>query len=93
MFWLVALGVTLVMSLVSFVMYGWDKRAAAKGSWRTSEKTLLLIDLAFGWPGGLAGQRVFKHKRRKTSYMLRFWGIVVLHVIFWGIVLWWRFIR
>jgi uncharacterized membrane protein YsdA (DUF1294 family) len=77
------------MSIVSFVLYGWDKLVAVKGSWqRTSERTLLLMDLLCGWPGGLIAQRRFRHKRRKKAYMIRFWAIVTLHVLVWSIIIW-----
>lgn len=71
--------VYVVMSAVSFGMYCWDKRRAHGSQWRTPEKTLLTIDLLGGWPGGLAAQRIFRHKNRKGSYQLRFWAIVALH--------------
>ena len=78
-------------SAVSFVAYAWDKRAAQKGRWRTRERTLLLIDLLGGWPGGLAAQRLLRHKRRKRSYMIRFALVVLAHVALWvgAVALWW----
>ena len=36
------LGVIVLMSLISFFLYSWDKRKAISGKWRTKEKTLLL---------------------------------------------------
>ena len=79
------LGVYAVMSAVSFSLYGLDKWKAKAGQWRIPEKTLLGVDLAGGWPGGLAGQRVFHHKSSKKSYQAAFWGIVGLHVAAWGV--------
>lgn len=70
-----------VMSIVSFVLYGWDKRAAARSGSRTRERTLLIVDALCGWPGGLVAQQVFRHKRKKRAYMLRFWAIVILHAV------------
>lgn len=80
---IILLSVYGVMSIVSFVLYGWDKRAAARSGLRTRERTLLIIDALCGWPGGLVAQQVFRHKRKKRAYMLRFWAIVILH----GVVL------
>ena len=73
------------MSVVSFATYGWDKRRAARTGRRIPEKTLLTIDLLGGWPGGLVAQRVFRHKKRKSAYMIRFWGVVALHA---GVLTW-----
>ena len=39
------------LSLVTFFAYAFDKSAAQRGAWRTSEGTLLFLDLADGWPG------------------------------------------
>ena len=75
-------------SLVTFVAYGLDKRAAAKGTWRTKEKTLHLLELVGGWPGALAGQAVFRHKTRKARFLVVTWGIVVLHAAVWGVIAW-----
>lgn len=78
----------LIASVVTFVAYGWDKLKASRGGWRVAEQTLHLMELLGGWPGALAGQSLFKHKRSKRSYMRVFWAIVTLHVIGWGVAAW-----
>ena len=77
------------MSLVTLAAYGVDKRAALRGDWRVRESTLHLMELLGGFPGGFAGQHLFRHKRRKGPYLVVFWGIVVLHVLAWGACLRW----
>ena len=72
-----------VVSFVTFVAYGIDKRQAALGRSRISERTLHLLELFCGWPGAAVGQVVFGHKRRKAAYMVVFVGIVVLHLAAW----------
>jgi len=74
------LGVVLVMSLVCFVAYGWDKRSAANGGRRVPEQTLHLLAMLGGWPGAFLGQRHFRHKTKKLSFLIVFWCVVVLHV-------------
>ena len=56
------LGLVAVMSGVTFVAYGADKRRAAGGGRRVAERTLHLLSVLGGWPGALAGQRRFRHK-------------------------------
>ena len=41
------------VSLLLFVMYWVDKRAAKRGAQRTAENTLHLFELFCGWPGAL----------------------------------------
>ncbi|MFV0410062.1 MAG: DUF1294 domain-containing protein [Paracoccus sp. (in: a-proteobacteria)] len=73
----------LLVSVVSVCQYWLDKQSAQKGRWRTPENTLHIAELAGGWPGALIAQQVFRHKTRKLSYQLVFWGIVLLHQAFW----------
>ena len=66
-----------VLSAAAFIMYGMDKSAAEKGARRISESTLHLVSLAGGWPGALAGQKVFRHKTKKQPFRRIFWITVV----------------
>lgn len=75
----IALGY-LVMSVVAFVAYGIDKRAAREGGRRISEATLLMMGLLGGWPGALLAQRRFRHKTRKQPFRTLFWLSVVTNV-------------
>lgn len=68
--------VYLAASALSFVLYGFDKRAAAAGARRVSEGTLHLVALCGGWPGALIGRRLFRHKTLKTPFVLTFWSTV-----------------
>ena len=69
-----------VMSVLCFAAYGLDKRRAANGSRRIPEQTLHILALLGGWPGALLGQRQFRHKTKKLSFLIVFWCVVVLHV-------------
>jgi len=77
--WLVA-GAYLVTSLSCFVAYAIDKSAARNGSWRTPERTLLLLGLVGGWPGGVLAQQWLRHKTSKRSFQRMFWVTVVVNV-------------
>jgi uncharacterized membrane protein YsdA (DUF1294 family) len=78
--WLGVLALYALASLLCFMFYALDKRAAMRGAPRTPERTLLLLGLAGGWPGGLLAQQVFRHKTAKTSFLAKFWGTVVLNL-------------
>lgn len=73
-------GIIFVMSVVSFVAYGLDKRRAGNGSRRIPERTLHFLAFLGGWPGALLGQRQFRHKTKKLSFLIVFWFVVVLHI-------------
>ena len=69
----------MALSIVSFVLYGADKRAAKRESWRTPEAHLHLVAMLGGWPGALVAQRIFRHKTRKVSFQVVFWITVLLN--------------
>ena len=81
-----ALAIYAVMSVVSFVLYGIDKKRARAGAWRISEGMLHASELFGGWPGAFVAQQMLRHKRQKRSYMLVFWAIVGMHAAVWA---WW----
>jgi len=67
---LVLLGLAAALNVVTFFVYGWDKRQARLGGDRVPEKKLWLLILIGGCPGAWAGMQVFRHKTRKTSFIL-----------------------
>ena len=70
--WTVLLVWLAVINLLTFIVYGADKRRARKGKWRVPEKTLFLLPLLGGSVGALLGMRVFHHK---TKHWYCVWGI------------------
>jgi uncharacterized membrane protein YsdA (DUF1294 family) len=74
---------TLILSSITFILYGYDKAQARSHGWRVSENTLHMFEFFGGWPGALIGQHFFKHKTAKLSYQITFWLIFVVHRLFW----------
>lgn len=70
--WTVLLVWLAVINLLTFIVYGTDKRRARKGKWRVPEKTLFLLPLLGGSIGALLGMRVFHHKTKHWYFV---WGI------------------
>ena len=70
--WPVLLVWLAVINLLTFIVYGADKRRARKGKWRVPEKTLFLLPLLGGSIGALLGMRVFHHKTKHWYFV---WGI------------------
>ncbi len=85
--WLVVAAV-LLLSLVTFLAYAWDKSSARLELRRTRESTLQVLSLAGGWPGALAAQRLVRHKSSKQEFLSEFWFMVLLNVIALGYLVW-----
>ncbi len=66
-----------VMSIVTFGVYAFDKSAARRGAWRVSEKNLHALALFCGWPGAFMAQRKLRHKSSKQSFLQVFWITVI----------------
>jgi len=77
-----------LMSVVTFVAFGIDKRRARMDKNRISEKQLHLFALLGGWPGALLGQRWFRHKTIKLSFRVVLWLVCIVHVLAIAMVLW-----
>ncbi|MYN68933.1 DUF1294 domain-containing protein [Streptococcus suis] len=67
----------MIWNLVVFLVYGLDKGKARKGSYRISEKTLLLMTYVGGGLGAWAGGTHFRHKTQKKYFQLA-WAVGVL---------------
>lgn len=80
------LAIYVICSLITFSLYSLDKRAAKNDTQRVPEKTLQLLSILGGWPGGLFAQRVFRHKTTKKSFQLTYWATVFINIIFLGII-------
>jgi uncharacterized membrane protein YsdA (DUF1294 family) len=75
---LVWVGVT---SFWAFLLFGFDKwRAGRTGCRRVAESSLWLVSALGGWPGGLLGIVVFRHKSSKPSFLFKF----ILALVVWA---------
>ena len=78
--WLPSTFMTIV-SMITYRIYGHDKKLAQGGGWRVSESTLHLAELCGGWPGAFLAQRRLRHKCSKSNYQFVFWLIVLAYQI------------
>ena len=67
------------ISVISFFLYGLDKKKAANEAWRIPERTLHLVELAGGWLAAYFAQRAYRHKTAKQAYQAVFWCIALIH--------------
>lgn len=59
-----------IMSIISFTLYGVDKKKAIKGKERIKEKTLLFYTIFNGAIGAFFARFVFRHKTEKKYFSL-----------------------
>jgi uncharacterized membrane protein YsdA (DUF1294 family)/cold shock CspA family protein len=71
----------LLLSVVTFFAYGWDKVSARGGHWRAQESTLHGLAMLGGWPGAWIAQHAWRHKSRKASFLAAFWVAVVMNLV------------
>jgi uncharacterized membrane protein YsdA (DUF1294 family) len=79
-----------VTNVAAFLLFGFDKwRAGRPGVARVPEFRLALLAAIGGWPGGLLGMWVFRHKTAKRSFQLKFAAaFLVWAALLW---VWWSF--
>ena len=71
----------IVINIVTWIAFGLDKWKAKSGKWRIPERTLLLLALAGGSLGALAGLIMFRHKTRKAKFFISVPVMFVVHCV------------
>lgn len=71
----------LLLNVVTFCLFWWDKDAARNGGWRVSEASLLQFAFLGGSLGAVAAQRLLRHKTRKEPFRTQLMAILILHVL------------
>jgi len=59
-----------MINVISFSLYGIDKRRAKRNRWRIRESVLLGVTWLMGGVGAWAGMRVFRHKTKHTAFVI-----------------------
>ncbi len=71
----------LAINLTTFLEMYIDKQKAKKGKWRTKESTLFTLVLFGGGIGGIAGMYIFRHKNKKTRFVIGFPAILITEIL------------
>ena len=90
--WKIALMFVLFLHLISinivtFLAYGYDKKAVTKNNFRIPESHLHALEFLGGWIGALLGQKIFRHKTKKSSYQSFFWAMFIVELLLIYIIL------
>ena len=73
--------ILLIINIFAIGLMGYDKYLAKNNQRRISEKALLTSALIGGSIGSGLGMLSFRHKTAKTSYQIKFFGIVIVQLI------------
>lgn len=69
------------INLISFLAMYIDKQKAKKGKRRIAEKTLFILVFLGGAIGGITGMYTFRHKTKKTRFVIGFPLILIFEVL------------
>lgn len=84
----IAVGWFTIINLVTFCAFGLDKWRAGRSGQRVSELTLVWLAALGGWPGGLIGMNVFRHKTAKWTFKLKYaLALIPCAALLWA---WWH---
>ncbi|HDQ05607.1 MAG TPA: DUF1294 domain-containing protein [Candidatus Bathyarchaeota archaeon] len=76
-----------ILNIISLTSFGVDKLKSVTGGWRIPEQKLMLAAL-FGPFGAYAGMLIFRHKTRKTKFLL----VPIFLLIQLGVIVYFRLI-
>ena len=74
----------IVINVVTFLVYGFDKWKAKQGSWRISEATLLILAVIGGSIGALLGMKIWHHKTMHKKFKYGLPLILIIQIILIG---------
>ncbi len=70
-------------TVITFLVFGFDKLAARKSWRRIPEKTLHLLSFAGGFIGALFGRTYFRHKTTRAKFLIIPVVAAIVHAAFW----------
>ena len=73
------MAVYVILNIIAFLSYVWDKHKAKNDQWRTRESTLIILAF-FGPFGATAGMLTVRHKTQKLKFKLVY-IFLILHII------------
>jgi len=60
----------ILLNLLTFLLYAFDKNRARKSKWRIRENVLIFFTLAFGGFGAFLGMFLMRHKTKKLKFKI-----------------------
>jgi uncharacterized membrane protein YsdA (DUF1294 family) len=77
------------LNAAAFVAFGFDKWRATRSGARVPESFLVLLGALGGWPGGLLGMNVSRHKTAKWGFKFKYaTALIPFAVEIWAFLHW-----
>ncbi len=71
----------IIINIITFIFYGYDKYCSIKKLWRISEYHLLGLGLIGGGIGSLLGMLLFRHKTKKLIFKILVPIFILLNIL------------
>lgn len=71
----------IIMNIITFVTYGYDKYCAVINKWRVAELTLLIMAAIGGALGALIAMYGFHHKTQRRKFQIFVPLLLTIHFI------------
>ena len=84
----ILIAITIIMSFMTFALFGMDKWKAQHQRWRIPESTLLMASFLMGGIGGVLGMFLFRHKTRKLKFRILVPVFAVIQAAILAFILW-----
>ena len=75
------------INITTLLLYAYDKVIAGGTATRVPEVVLHTLALLGGSPMAIVGQKVFRHKTRKSTFQAWQYGVIVVQVLLIGLYL------
>ena len=69
-----------IFNILTFSLYGIDKRKAIKRQWRISERMLLAFALLGGSIGAILAMMIFHHKTKHWKFIILIPLFLMIHI-------------
>ena len=77
----------LSINSIVFILAGYDKYSAKRNKRRIPENTLFFLEAIGGTIGLLLAMLLFRHKTTKSSFLWKFFGILIFQLLLVGYIL------
>lgn len=71
----------ILINIITFIVFIWDKNKSKKKKWRIPESRLLLLSLIGGSMGGLLGMFIARHKTNHIKFTVGMPLILLINLI------------